>query len=72
MAPSHPFVLDIRPVRHMPGRFTYGVNRKEKGTVRHYSLHTYATFDEARLAGKAALDATVAEWKRHDLVSQPA
>jgi hypothetical protein len=47
------------------------VNRKEKGTVRHYSLHTYATFEEARQAGKAALDATIAEWKRRERIEQP-
>ena len=64
----HPFVLDVRPVRHMPGRFVYSVGRMRG--PKHHSLHTYATFEEARLAGKAALDATVEEWKRRECVEQ--
>jgi hypothetical protein len=66
----HPFGLDVRPVRHMPGRFTYAVHRR--GELKHYSLHTYASFEEARRAGKAALDATIAEWKRRQPIEQPA
>ena len=57
---SHPFVIDIRPLRHMRGRFAYWVGRP--GETKVYSLQTYATFEEARRAGKAALEAAVAEW----------
>ncbi|WP_162560539.1 hypothetical protein [Methylobacterium durans] len=46
----------------MPDRFTYAVSRP--GEMKAYSLHTYATFEAARQAGKAALDATIAEWRR--------
>jgi hypothetical protein len=58
----HPFVLDVRPFRHLPGRFTYSVGRA--GEMKAVSLHTYASFEEARRAGKTALDAAVAQWER--------
>jgi hypothetical protein len=50
----------------MPNRFTFGVNRKGKGVARHYSLHTYATFEEARQAGQMALKSQVAAWEREN------
>ena len=58
----HPFVLDVRPFRHLPSRFTYSVGRV--GEMKAVSLHTYASFEEVRRAGKAALEAAVAEWER--------
>lgn len=59
---SHPFVLDVRPLRHLPGRFTYSVGRD--GETRVFSLHTYSNLEEARRAGEAALRAWTANWER--------
>ena len=62
MAPwSHPFVLDVRQFRQRPGRFTYSVGHPK--TPKRYSPHTYATFEEARLAGQAELKALIAAWE---------
>jgi hypothetical protein len=58
----HPFVLDVRLLRHLPGRFTYSVGRVGETMV--YSLQTYPNFEEARRAGKVALEAAVVEWER--------
>jgi hypothetical protein len=58
----HPFTLDVRRFRHLPGRFTYSDGRV--GGMKVPSLHTYETFEEACRAGKAALEAAVAEWER--------
>jgi hypothetical protein len=52
----------------MSGRFTYSVHERTK--IKSYSPHTHATFEEVRQAGKAALDATLAEWRRCELVRQ--
>ena len=60
----HPFVLDVRPVRHMPGRFVYSVGRM--GGPKHHSLHTYATFEEARRAGQTELKVLIAAWEREN------
>ena len=60
---SHPFVLDVRPFRHLPGRFTYSVGFV--GEKKESSLHTYASFEEARLAGKAALEAMITAWAQN-------
>ena len=62
MAPcSHPFVLDVRQFRQRPGRFTYSVGHSK--TPKRYSPHTYATFEEARLAGQSELKALIAAWE---------
>ena len=66
MAPAHPYVLDIRPFRHGPDRFTYWVSRPREPKA--HSPHTYSTFEEARVAGKAALEAAIAKWRRRELV----
>ena len=58
----HPFTLDVRRLRHLPDRFTYSVGRV--GGMKVLSLHTYETFEEARRAGKAALEAAATEWER--------
>ena len=58
----HPFVLDVRPLRHLPGRFTFSVSRV--GETKVFSPRTSPNFEEARQAGKAALEAAVAEWER--------
>lgn len=63
MAPhSHPFVLNVRPFRHLPGRFTYSVGCA--GEKKESSLHTYASFEEARRAGEAALEAMITAWEQ--------
>ena len=70
MSPAHPFVLDIKRFRHRPDRFTYSIG--QSGEPRVHSPHTYSTFEEARVAGKAALEAAVAKWRRRELVRHPA
>ena len=70
VAPSHPFVLDVRPLRHLPGRFTYSVGCN--GETRVSFLHTYPSFEEAWRAGKAALKAVTAKWERGALDQQSA
>ena len=58
----HPFVIDIKPARHMPGRYTYSVGRA--GKPKSYSVRTFATFNEARLAAQAELNEMIAAWER--------
>ena len=70
MAAAHPFALDIRPFRPMPGRFTYSIGRP--GEPKAHSAHTFATFEEARVAGKAALEAAVAKWRHRELANHSA
>ena len=66
---AHPFVLDVRPVRHVPGRFVYSVG--QMGETKAHSLHTYATFEEARRAGQAELQARIAAWERENAQACP-
>ena len=57
----HPFVVDVKPAPHMPGRFTYAVGRV--GKPKSYSSRTFATFNEARLAAQAELNELIAAWE---------
>ena len=50
---SHPFAVDIRAPR--PGRFGYTWSIRQGRVVKGQSVTTYSTFEEARLALKAAL-----------------
>ena len=58
----HPFCLHLKPYRFSGGRFVWEINQRRRPKRR--SLHTYATFDEARMAGKAALAALIVEWRQ--------
>jgi hypothetical protein len=59
---SHPFTINIYSRPHMRGRFYWDIRRGGQ-IVREPAL-TYETFEEARLAGKDALDQMVAAWGR--------
>ncbi|GEP05632.1 hypothetical protein MOX02_36700 [Methylobacterium oxalidis] len=58
----HPFVIDIKPAWHTPGRYTYSVGRI--GKPKSYSAQTFATFSEARLAAQAELNELITAWER--------
>ena len=60
MVCSHPFVLDVRPVPYLAGRFSFSI--KQAGKPKVDSLHTFSSFDEARVAGKTALDQMIVQW----------
>jgi len=66
---SHPFVLDIRPFRRMPGHFIYSVGRI--GEEKRYSRRTYASFEEARRAARAEMDELIAAWERENAQACP-
>jgi hypothetical protein len=58
----HPFCLDLKPCWLSGGRFVWEIRQRRKPKQR--SLHTYATFDEARMAGKTALATLIVEWRQ--------
>jgi hypothetical protein len=60
MVRAHPFVLDVRPVRYLAGHFAYSIKQTGKPSV--HSLHTFGSFDEARVAGKIAFDLMIKQW----------
>lgn len=62
---AHPFCLNLRTCGRLAERFIWEI--RERGKPKRYSAHTYATFDEARVAGKAALAALIVEWRRADV-----
>ncbi len=67
MVCPHPFVLDVRPVRYLAGRFTYSI--KQAGKIRVHSLHTFGSFDEARMAGKVSLDQMIVQWREREVIT---
>lgn len=67
MVCSHPFVLDVRPVRYLAGRFAYSIRQPGKPKV--HSHHTFGSFDEARVAGKAVLDQMIVQWLEREVVA---
>jgi|tagenome__1003787_1003787.scaffolds.fasta_scaffold14097040_1 hypothetical protein len=67
---AHPFSITIRANRHPRGTFSWTI--RQLGEMKRQSLTTYATFEEARLAGKAALDETIAAWRRKAIYSAAA
>ncbi|WP_238178890.1 hypothetical protein [Methylobacterium oxalidis] len=68
---AHPFCLNLRTCGRLAERFIWEI--RERGKPKRHSAHTYATFDEARVAGKAALAALIVEWRRTDVpVRDPA
>ena len=67
---SHPFTLDIQMPRRLQGRFQWSVRRR--GLIVRAATVTYETFEEARVAGKDALDQTVTLWRREAVQSEAA
>jgi len=66
---GHPFVIDVRPCRVLKGRFVWTISRR--GCPKQLSIQTFATFEEARLAGKASLAALVADWQHSEAAVEP-
>ncbi|MDR7039513.1 hypothetical protein J2X36_004289 [Methylobacterium sp. BE186] len=60
---AHPFTITVAADKPLRSTFSWTV-RQRGGMGRKQSLIAYATFEEARLAGKTALDEMVAAWKR--------
>lgn len=56
--PAHPFTIDITYDKRLRTNFSWLI-RQRKGVGRQ-ALTTYATFEEARQAGKAVLDEMIA------------
>jgi len=67
----HPFSITVRANKCPRGTFSWTV-RQRGAMVRKQSLPTYATFEEARLAGKAVLDEMITNWERELLCSAAA
>lgn len=59
---AHPFTITVMAGKFPRGTFSWAIRRR--GEARTQSLITYATFEEARLAGKAVLDEMIAAWQR--------
>ena len=67
---AHPFTLDIRMPRNLHGWFQWSVRRR--GVIVREATVIYETFEEARVAGKDALDQTVTLWRREVAQSEAA
>ncbi|AWN40268.1 hypothetical protein [Methylobacterium durans] len=65
---SHPFTLHIQARPWMRGRFHWAIWRR--GVIAHEPTMTYETFEEARLAGKGALDQMIKLWLREAAPSE--
>ena len=65
---SHPFTLNIQMPRRLQGRFQWAI--RQPGLIVREATVTYETFDEARVAGKDALDQTVTLWRREATQSE--
>jgi hypothetical protein len=59
---SHPFTIHIQSRACMRGRFHWAIRRGRR-IVSEPAL-TYETFEDARLAGKDALEQIAAAWRR--------
>ena len=68
---AHPFTISVTANRHLRGTFSWAVWQRG-GVEKKQSRAPYATFEEARLAGKAVLDEMVANWRRDALQSAAA
>src|SRR4051812_39126153 len=66
---THPFVIDVRPCGVLQDRFVWNISRK--GCPKRHSIRTYATFEEARLAGKSKLAVLIAAWQRSERSAEP-
>ncbi len=59
----HPFCLHLKPCRSGgEGHFVWEIN--QRGRSKRRSPHSYPTFEVARQAGKATLDALIADWRQ--------
>ncbi|WP_336491854.1 hypothetical protein [Methylobacterium nigriterrae] len=65
---GHPFVIDVRPCRVLKGRFVWTISRR--GYPKQRSIQTFATFEEARLAGKTNLAILISNWRRSDAAAE--
>lgn len=63
--PAHPFTIHIAPAKQLRSTFVWSIARS--GADREYALLTYATPEEARQAGKTALDRMIAAWRHKAL-----
>jgi hypothetical protein len=68
---AHPFTITVSADKPLRSTFSWAVWQLG-GAERKQSRTTYATFEEARLAGKAVLDEMVAAWRREALHSAAA
>lgn len=59
--PLHPFAVDVRASRFESGRFSWTIRRS--GVICRRSVSNYESFEEARLAMKAALNVLVTTWE---------
>jgi len=57
----HPFCLHLKPCRGSEGHFVWEIN--QRGNPKRHSPQSYPTFDATRRAGKATLDALIADWR---------
>jgi hypothetical protein len=68
---AHPFTINVSAERHLRGAFSWTI--RQHGTrARKQAQTAYATFEEARLAGKAVLDEMIANWECEVLSSAAA
>src|SRR3954453_18568093 len=58
----HPFCLHLKPCRSGEGRFVWEIN--QRGRPKRHFPHSYPTFEAARKAAKAKLDALIADWRQ--------
>jgi hypothetical protein len=58
---AHPFTIHIAAAKQPRSMFIWSIGRR--GMVQEYAPVTYATPEEARLAGKIVLDRTIAAWQ---------
>ena len=68
---AHPFTITVKANKHLRGTYSWSVWQRG-GIGRKQSLTAYTTFEEARLAGKAALNEMVAAWRLEALHSAAA
>jgi hypothetical protein len=67
---SHPFTLNIQMPCRFQERFQWAI--RHRGLIVREATVTYEAFEEARVAGKDALDQTVTLWRREAAQSEAA
>ncbi|WP_191971077.1 hypothetical protein [Methylobacterium soli] len=65
---AHPFTITVGPHKPLRGTFSWAVSQRG-GIEKKQSRTSYASFEEARLAGKAVLDEMIENWRREALQS---
>ena len=68
---AHPFTITVAPNKPLRSTFSWAVWQRG-GMGRKQSQIAYASFEEARLAGKAVLEEMVEIWRRKALQSAAA